>query len=134
MAVVTIVVRIAAATAVVIAAVADAGAAVEDDAAEAGHRAVRVAAETCLLQNMHHRRAANPAATTIAAGSRAVTTIGDRKLRGARRLPRPMSPRKRSFSPANRSQNIAASLWHHPHLLLLPLSMKRMKNGRPPKR
>jgi hypothetical protein len=44
-----------------------------------------------------------------------------------------MSPKKRSFSLANRSQNIAASLWHHPHLLL-PLSMKRMQNGRLPKR
>jgi hypothetical protein len=118
MAVAMIAARIAAATEVVIAAVADDGDAVADDAAEAGHLVVPVAAGTCLLQNMHHRKAASPAATTIAAGSRAVTTIGARKLRVARRLPLPMSPKKRSFSPANRSQNIAASPWHRLRPLL----------------
>jgi hypothetical protein len=109
MAVAAIAARIVAVTAVVIAAVEGAGAAVEDDGAGAGHRVVRVAAGTCLLRNMLHRKAANPEATIIGVGSRAVTTIGARKVRAARD-PLPANlPRSRSFFRANRSQNIAAN-------------------------
>jgi len=102
-------VAIAAETEEEIAAVAGVGAAVADGVAEAGHRVVRVAAGICLPQNMLHRRAANPAATTIAAHSRAVTTIGVRKLRAARGLLLQNLLRSRFFFRANRWQNIAAS-------------------------
>jgi hypothetical protein len=111
-------------------AVADAGAAVADGVTEAAHRVVRVAAGICLLQNMLRHRAANPAATTIAARNRAITTIGVRKGRETQGLLPRNPPRSRSFFLANRSRNIAASRQHHLRPLL-PLIMKRMKNGLP---
>lgn len=109
MAAAAIVARIVAVTAVVIAAVAGVGAAVADDVAEAGHRVVRVAAGTCLPQNMLRRKAVNPAATTIGAHSRAVTTIAVRRVRAAQVHLQPNLPRSRSFFRANRSPNTVAS-------------------------
>ena len=64
---------------------------------------------TCLLQNMHPRKAASPADMTIAADRREVMTIGGRKLRVARRLPCQSPPRMKLFFLVNRWQNIATS-------------------------
>jgi hypothetical protein len=116
----------AAETVAAIAAVAAVGDAVVDaNAADA--RRVAQAGAIFLHRNMHRHKAASPADLTIVADNRALTTIGVRKLRASRRLPRQASPRKRSFFPVNRWQNIVASLPSLPHLFPL-LSMKHMKS------
>ena len=71
-------------TGVVIAAVGDG---VADAIAADARRPARRAGAICLPRNMHHRKVASPADMTIAADSRAVTTIGVRKRRAARPLP-----------------------------------------------
>jgi hypothetical protein len=109
-----IVARIAVETVVVtaegIAAVVAVGGAVADALVAVAHKAAQAAGAICLLQNMLLLKAANPAVTTIAAASRAVTTIAVPNLRAHRRRPLPLLPRTKSFSPVNPSQNIAASL------------------------
>ena len=72
-------------------------------------RVARRVDATCLLQNMHPRKAASPADMTIGADRREVMTIGGRNLRAARRLPYPSPPRMKSFFLVNRWQNIVAS-------------------------
>src|SRR5713226_4449861 len=89
-----------------------AGVAVGDgvvDASVADARRVARAGATCLLQNMHPRKAASPADMTIAADRREVMTIGGRNLRAARRLPCQSPPRMKLFFLVNRWQNIATS-------------------------
>jgi len=74
-------------TGVVIAAGVAVGDGVADAIAADARRPARRAGAICLPQNMHHRKVASPADMTIAADSRAVTTIGVRKRRAARPLP-----------------------------------------------
>ena len=94
-----------------IAAVVAGGDAVVADARGAdAHRADRAAGAICPPQNMLRRKAANPAATTIAAASLAATTIAVPILRAPRRPPLLLLPKTKSFSPVSLSQNIAASL------------------------
>lgn len=98
--------------AAIVAATADAvavGDAVVDGLVADARRAARVAGAICLPRNMHHRKAASPADTTIAVGSLAPTTIAVPKLRAPRRHPLPLLLRTRLFFRVNPSQNIAAS-------------------------
>lgn len=90
-------------------AVADVGDVEAGVIAVAVHKVVPVGAIFRRL-SMLRRKAGNFAvATTIAiAGSNAMTTAA-RKVRAVRAPRRPMSPRKRSFSRANRSQSIATN-------------------------
>lgn len=103
--------------AVAIAAVEAVGDGAEDAIVAAARQVVPVADEIYRRPNMLRRRAANRAATIIAASSHAVTTTGVRKARGlrARRL-RWNRPKKRFFFQANPSQNIAASPRRRRHL------------------
>jgi hypothetical protein len=121
-----IVAMIAAGIGAVIAAAADVGDAGADVHAADAHRVVRVAQEAdaiFLHRNMLLRKAASLAAMIIAGDNLAVTTTGVRRLRALRRLQRPVSLRKRSFFPASRSQNIAAS----PPFRLRPFPVLSMK-------
>jgi hypothetical protein len=121
-----IVAMIAAETGAAIAAVVAVGDAVADVLAADALKAARAAGAICPPRNMLPRKAASPADMTIAADSRAVTTTVVRKLRVPRRLQRLVSPRKRSFSPVNRSQNIVAS----PPLRLRPFRVSNMKHAK----
>lgn len=107
---VVIVAMIAAGTVAAIAAVVAVGDAVADALAVDARKAAQAVGAICLPQNMLRHKAANPAATTIVAANLAPTTIAALILRALRRHPLPLLPRTKSFFPANRSLNIAASL------------------------
>src|SRR5882724_12202580 len=97
----------------------------EEDALAEDARKVAPAADAISRpQNTLRRRAMNLAATTIAEASHAGTTTGVKTPRAAPVLLLPWTPtRSRSFFPANRSQNIAASPQRHRRQWL---STKRM--------
>jgi hypothetical protein len=119
-------------TVAVIAAVVAVGVAGADVIAADARKLVRADA-ICLHLNMLPRKAASPADMTIVVDNRAVTTIGVRKLRAPRRLPRQASPRKKSFFRVNRWQNIAASLPLRPRLFP-SLNMKHARSRTPSKK
>ncbi len=113
-----------------------AGVAVGDgvvDASVADARRVARVDATCLLQNMHPRKAASPVDMTIAVDRREVMTIGGRKLRVARRLPCQSPPRMKLFFLVNRWQNIATSQLLRQHRFP-PSSMKPAKSRTPSKK
>src|SRR5882762_1350114 len=82
----------------------------EDARAEDAHKVVPAADAISRPQNTLRRRAVNLAGTIIVAHNHAGTTTGVKTPRAAPVLLLRATPtRRRSFFPANRSQNIAAS-------------------------
>src|SRR6266403_2738355 len=111
----------------------------EDARAEDAHKVVPAEDAISRPQNTLRRRAVNLAAMIIVARNHAGTTTGVKNPRAAQvRLLRATPTRRRSFFPAKRSQNIAASSPRHQHpqrwlstkLMISSLKRRKLRPGR----